>query len=88
MGLCKSANKLKFYTICQPVLSALLILFSISNAFGLNGFIRVGHLFGDSKGFAAVLALMVSLGFLLCGLFSGFIYVRIWREKDRLVGES
>ena len=86
-GLCKKAGNLKVYLIAQPILIVLELIISITNAFGFNGFIRVHHLFHDSMHLAGVLAIVVSMIFLLTALFSGFIFVRIFREREQLVSD-
>ncbi len=57
------------------------------SVFGFNGFIRAHTLFESGRGLAGVLTVIVSLIFLLLGLFSGFIYFRILREKRELTAD-
>ena len=78
---------MKWYVIGQPILTVLLILISIVNVFGFNGFIRVSQLFSDGHGFAGVLAIVVSLVFMGAGLFSGFIYFRVMRGREELTSD-
>jgi len=65
--------------VLQPIVIILEILISIVHFLGFNGFVRVGQLFGEGRGFAGFLALVVSIIFMSIALFSSFIYIRIAR---------
>ena len=75
------------FFILQPILIVLEVAISITNAFGFNGFIRVHQLFDLEKKFAAILAILVSVIFLATAIFSTFILVRIFREKEKLTSD-
>jgi hypothetical protein len=57
------------------------VFVSIVDFLGFNGFIRVNKNFVQGKGGAGTLGLLVSLIFLAMALFSGFIFVKIIRER-------
>jgi len=70
--------------VIQPIVIILEIVFSIVHFLGLNGFIRVHQLFEEGRSGAGMLALIVSLIFILIAVYSGFIYIRIARERSQL----
>jgi cytochrome c oxidase subunit IV len=79
MGVCKEKLKLKMYIIIQPIIIVLEIVISIVDFLGFNGFVRVHKAFTNGQGGAGVLGLLCSIIFLSMGIFSSFIYVKIWR---------
>lgn len=83
-GICQDSSNLKLYFITQPIAIVLEAVISIVNFFGFNSFLRATNLFQQEKNFSAVLAIMVSVIFLVIALFSTFILVRMVRERREL----
>ena len=75
------------YIFLQPVAIALEILVSIISIFGFNGFVRAHSLFSEGNNMTGVLSVIVALIFLLLGVFSGFIYFRVLRERVELTSD-
>jgi hypothetical protein len=71
MGVCKDKSKLSLYIYIQPLVIIFEIVISIVDFLGFNGFIKVANLFKIGAGFSAVLALIISLIFLLVAVLSG-----------------
>jgi hypothetical protein len=71
MGICKDKSKLSLYIYIQPLVIIFEIMISIVDFVGFNGFIKVSNLFSAGIGSKAVLALIISLIFLLVAVLSG-----------------
>jgi hypothetical protein len=71
MGICKDKSKLSLYIYIQPLVIIFEIMISIVDFVGFNGFIKVSNLFSAGTGSKAVLALIISLIFLLVAVLSG-----------------
>lgn len=74
------------FFILQPIVVILEIIASIVDFLGFNGFIRVSEMFGEGRGGAGALGLVVSLLFLGMGVFTSFIYIQIFRKRSALKG--
>lgn len=79
LGICKETSNIRWYQIGQGLLCIAWIIFSIIYAGAINGFVRMGQLFGDGYGFQAVLSLIESLLYLAV---AGLGIFNIWKIRD------
>lgn len=84
MGLCKEKAKLGLFIYLWPLVIIIMIVISIVDFLGFNGFIRVSYMFKNGNPAAGVFGLVVSIIYLILAVFSGYLYFRIFKEKSIL----
>lgn len=84
MGLCKEKAKLGLFIYLWPLVIVIMIVVSIVDFLGFNGFIRVSKMFAAGSAGTAIFGLIISILYLVLSLWSGYLYYRIFREKSIL----
>jgi hypothetical protein len=84
IGLCKEKSKLGLFIYLWPLVVIIMIVISIVDFLGFNGFIRVSQMFKANNPLPAVFGLIVSIIYLVLAIFSGFLYFKIFKEKSIL----
>jgi hypothetical protein len=79
MGLCKEKAQLGLFIYLWPLVIVIMIVASIVDFLGFNGFIMVANNFKIHNSAAAVIGLVVSIIYLVLSLFSSYLYYRIFR---------
>lgn len=67
-----------------PLVVVILIVISIVDFLGFNGFIRVHNNFTYGHAGTAVFGLIISLIYMSLGLISSWLYYKIFRERSIL----
>lgn len=61
-----------------------MIVISIVDFLGFNGFIRVKNMFSDGNPAAGAFGLIISIIYLILVVWSAYLYYRIFRERSIL----
>ncbi len=84
MGLCKEKAQLGLFIYLWPLVIIIMIVASIVDFLGFNGFIMVSKNFKNNASAPAVIGLVVSILYLVLSIWSGYLYYKIFREKSIL----
>lgn len=79
MGLCKEKSKLGLFIYLWPLVIIVMIIASIVDFLGFNGFMRVSKYFNQNEPAPAVFGLVISILYLVLSLWSGYLYFRIFK---------
>lgn len=67
-----------------PLVIIIMIIISIVDFLGFNGYIRVSRMFSEGNPLPAVFGLVVSILYDVLAIWSGYLYYKIFREKSIL----
>ena len=79
MGLCKEKSKLGLFIYLWPLVIIVMIIASIVDFLGFNGFMRVAKYFNANEPAPAVFGLVISILYLVLAIWSGFLYFKVFK---------